>query len=64
MNRKRVTPQPARRTIPREWEDWPGGRIGWSWETREYLAVPSSGRDPKGGFTSRKDAVEYLSQNN
>ena len=51
---------PAR---PREWEAFPGGKVGWSYESRDWLAIPDDGRDPRGGFSSRADAVKYLTNN-
>lgn len=44
---------------PREWASFPGGRVGWSWESRDWLAVPDDGRPPR-EFTGRPDAVAYL----
>lgn len=45
---------------PREWEPFPGGRVGWSWESRDWLAEPNDGRPQQGNFTARQDAVAYL----
>lgn len=59
-----VTPRamtPAAR--PREWETFPGGKVGWSWESRDWVSIPDDGREPRGNFTSRVDAVEYLTNN-
>lgn len=56
---KVVTPAPP----PREWESFPGGKVGWSWTSRDWEAVPDDGRDKQGGFTSRTSAVEYLTNN-
>lgn len=51
---------PAR---PREWEVFPGGKVGWSYESRDWLAVPDDGREPRGNFVARMDAVSYLTNN-
>lgn len=49
-------PKPA----AREWDSHPRGRIGWSWESRDWLSEPSDGRPAKSGFVSRGDAFSYL----
>ena len=49
-------PKPAKR----EWESFPGGRVGWSWESRDWLSEPSDGRPAKSGFVGRGEAVSYL----
>lgn len=56
-----ATPRPVALTArPREWESFPGGRVGWSWESRDWLAEPNDGRPSQGNFTGRQDAVAYL----
>ena len=49
--------------LPREWEEFEGGKVGWSYESRDWLAIPDDGRDPRGNFVARKDAVSYLTNN-
>lgn len=46
--------------IVREWDTYPGGRIGWSWESRDWLSEPSDGRPAKAGFACRGEAISYL----
>ena len=61
-----LVPAPAAKQFqpkPREWEDFPGGKVGWSYESRDWLSIPDDGRDPRGNFSSRADAVKYLTNN-
>lgn len=52
-------PEPPK-PVAREWESFPGGRVGWSWESRDWLSEPSDGRPAKAGFASRGEAVSFL----
>ena len=52
------TPEPR----PREWNELPTGRIGWSYESRDWTAEPNDGRPNKTGFIRKGEAISYLGE--